>query len=146
MGTSIETASARKIAVKVSGRSTSTTMPPMTPPRPMPRLTRAKLMPKYCWRAGPETTAAMRALKAGHDVPKLKPMKRKARATAAGVVAKARITQPTSWEVVASSSISRAPMRSVSEPPGAVTARAKTAMSDMSRPDSPSSMPRTSCR
>ena len=75
-------------------------------------------MPKYCWRAGPETTAAIRALKAGQEIPKLNPMKRNASATAAGVVANARTTQPTSWEAVASSSMTRAPIRSVSEPPG----------------------------
>ena len=103
-------------------------------------------MPKYCWRAGPETTAATRALKAGHDTPKLSPMNRKATATAAGVVAKARTTQPTSCEAVATSSIRRAPRRSVRDPPGPVTARAKTAIRDISSPDTPSEMSRTLLR
>ena len=44
----------------------------------MPRLTRAKLMPKYCCRACPVTTAATRALKAGHETPKLNPRNRNA--------------------------------------------------------------------
>ena len=118
----------------------------MTPPKPMPRLTSAKLIPKYCWRAAPVVIAAMRALKAGHDTPKLIPMKTNATATMSGVVAKARITQPTSWALVAHSSIRRAPTRSVNAPPGPVTTIATTAMKAINRPARSKAMPRTSLR
>ena len=118
----------------------------MMPPTPMPRLTRAKLTPKYCWRVSPVVTAAMSALNAGHETPKLTPRKKNATRTAAGVVAKARIVHPTSWQVVENSSIRRAPTRSVSAPPGPVTASATTAMNAISVPARSSEMPRTSWR
>ena len=112
----------------------------------MPRLTSAKLTPKYCCRVAPVVTAAMRALNAGHETPKLKPSSRNESATTNGVVANARITQPTSWALVPISSIRRAPIRSVSAPPGPVTSRATTAMNAISVPARSSEMPRTSWR
>ncbi len=119
-------------------------MPPMIPPTPMPRLTSAKLTPKYCWRAGPLTTAAMRALNAGQDSPKLSPSSANPTTNEGTDVAKATATQPTSWAADATSRMDRAPTRSVSEPPGPVTSRATTAITAMRVPAWPSGMPRTS--
>jgi hypothetical protein len=85
-------------------------------------------------------------LKAGQDTPKLTPVKRKATATAAGVAAKAISAEPTSWEAVASSTIGRAPTRSVNAPPGPVTSRATTAIRGISVPARSRGMPRTSLR
>ncbi len=73
MGTSMQAASTRKIAVKVPGRSTSVRKPLTMPPIPMPRLTRAKLMPKNWVRRGPETMLEVSALNPGQPTPKLMP-------------------------------------------------------------------------
>ena len=102
-------------------------------------------MPKYCWRVSPVVTAATRALKAGQETPKLKPRNANPTANSSGEVAKAISVQPTTWALVENSSIRRAPRRSVSAPPGPVTASATTAMKAISRPARSREMPRTSC-
>ena len=48
--------------MNVPGRSTLVRKPLTMPPIPMPRLTRAKLMPKNWVRIGPETMLEVRAL------------------------------------------------------------------------------------
>ena len=69
----MQAASARKIAVNVPGRSTLVRKPLTMPPTPMPRLTRAKLMPKNWVRIGPETMLEVRALNPGQPTPNAMP-------------------------------------------------------------------------
>ncbi len=144
MGTRTHTASARKIAVKVPGRSTSVTKPLTMPPIPMPRLTRAKLMPKNCVRTAPETMLEVRALYPGQATPKLRPRRTTASAKAGTVVANAMTTAPRSCATLPQMTTTRAPSRSMSAPTGPVTRSATTAMTPMSRPAVSRSMPRTS--
>ena len=145
MGISMQAASARKIAVKVAGRSTSVRKPLSTPPMPIPRLTRAKLMPKNWVRSGPETMLEVRALKPGHPMPKLMPIRVNAATKAGTEVAKARITAPTSWARLPQINMTREPRRSIRAPTGPVTTSATPAMRLISSPATSSSMPRTSC-
>ena len=144
MGTSMQAASTRKIAVKVPGRSTSVRKPLTMPPIPMPRLTRAKLMPKNWVRRGPETMLEVRALNPGQPTPKLMPSRVNASTNAGTVVAKASTTAPTSWARLPQTSTTREPRRSISAPAGPVTTRATTAIRPMSSPATSSGTPRTS--
>ena len=106
----------------------------------------AKFTPKYCWRTSPSTTVAMRELNAGHEAPKLMPSRTSATAAAAGVVANASSTVPSTIADWPPSMTTRAPYLSVSAPLGPVTTNADRAMTAISAPDSPSPKPRTSCR
>jgi hypothetical protein len=118
----------------------------MMPPTPMPRFTRAKLTPKYCWRSSPFTTVAMRALNPGHETPKFTPISTRATAATAGWVANASRVQPAIIDVSPMSRMMRAPKRSMSVPPGPVTIKPVMAMRLIRAPESPRSNPRTSCR
>ena len=93
-GTVTQAASTRKIAVNVPGRSTSVRNPLTMPPSPMPRLTRAKLMPKNWVRTGPETMLEVRALNPGQPTPQPMPISVNASTNAGGVVAKAMHDRP----------------------------------------------------
>ncbi len=145
MGTSTQAASTRKIAVNVPGRSTSVRKPLTMPPIPMPRLTRAKLMPKNWVRTGPDTMLEVSALNPGQPTPQPMPNSVNASTKAGGVVAKAITTAPSICAVLPQTRTTRAPSRSISAPTGPVTTRATTPSRLMRRPATSSGMPRTSC-
>ena len=121
MGTRTQAASTRKIVVKVDGRETSVRKPLTIPPTPIPRLTRAKLMPKYWVRRRPSTMLEIIALNAGQPTPKLIPSSTNATTNWGTVVANARTTAPRTCATLPPMTTTRAPMRSVSAPTGPVT-------------------------
>ena len=134
-GTRVQAASTRKIAVNVPGRSTLVRKPLTMPPIPMPRLTRAKLMPKNWVRSGPETMLEVRALNPGQPTPKAMPSSVNAsderRAPRWRTPAR---RAPQNWATVPQMTTARAPSRSISAPTGPVTTSATTAIRPMSRP------------
>ena len=115
------------------------------PPRPMPRLTSAKLTPKYCWRSGPSTIAATMALNAGQVTPET-PISVVATIAFGTVSAKARMPTPTMCTRQATRVTRRAPNRSTAAPPGPVTMTPTAKIHAISRPATSRPMPRTSCR
>ena len=111
----------------------------------MPRLTSAKLTPKYCWRNGPCTIAATIALNAGQVTPET-PISVVATIAIGTVSAKASTTTPTMCTTQATRVTSRAPNRSTAAPPGPVTSTPTVKIQAISKPATSRPMPRTSWR
>ena len=111
----------------------------------MPRLTRAKLTPKYCWRSGPFTIAATIELNAGQETPET-PINVVATIAAGTVSAKARTRTPTMWTRQPTRITRRAPYLSTATPPGPVSSTPTVKIHAISRPATSRPMPRTSWR